>query len=83
VLLEKADIAAAAAALGMPEGEFIEKHAVLARNRAQLTLKEAPGGACEFLDAEGRCRIYAARPRQCRDFPHGWKVDGCPGISLR
>lgn len=82
MLLEKADIAAAAAALGMPEGAFIETHAVLARNRAQLTLKEAPGGACEFLDAEGRCRIYAARPRQCRDFPHGWKVDGCPGFSL-
>ena len=81
VLLEAADIAAAAGALGISEGEFIEKHATLARNRAQLTLKEQTGGACEFLDAEGRCRIYPARPKQCRDFPCGWQVDGCPGLG--
>ena len=80
VLLEAADVAAAAAFLGLPEGEFIERHAALARNRAQLTLNEAPGGACEFLDAAGRCRIYAARPKQCRDFPRAWRVEGCPGL---
>jgi hypothetical protein len=79
VLLDAADIAAAAAALGMAEGEFIAAHATLARNRAQLTLKESPGGACEFLDSGGNCRIYAARPGQCRDFPGGWRVAGCPG----
>ncbi len=83
VLLEAADVAAAAAALEMAPGEFIDKHADLARNRAQLTLKEKPDGACEFLDADGRCRIYAARPKQCRDFPHGWQVDGCPGLGPR
>ena len=80
MLLEAADIAAAAAALGLEEREFIERHAVLARNRAQLTLKEAADGACEFLEASGACRLYAARPRQCRDFPHGWTVAGCPGL---
>lgn len=74
-------MAAAAAALGMAEEAFLDRHAVLARNRAQLTLKERPGGACEFLDDGGRCRIYAARPRQCRDFPHGWQVAGCPGLE--
>ena len=83
MLLEAADIAVAAAALGMGEAEFIEAHATLARNRAQLTLKERPGGACEFLDAENRCRIYAARPRQCRDFPRAWRVAGCPGLGPR
>ena len=81
VLLEAEDVAAVAAALGMEAGDFIDRHAVLARNRAQLTLREAPDGACEFLQADGRCRIYAARPRQCRDFPHGWRVDGCPGLG--
>jgi len=80
-LLEPADIAAAAGVLAMTEDQFIGRHAALARNRAQLTLKEAPGGACEFLDEAGRCRIYAARPRQCRDFPHGWKVSGCPALE--
>lgn len=79
VLLAEPDIAAAAAALGMPEEAFIAAHTVLARNRAQLTLKEHADGACEFLDKTGNCRIYAARPRQCRDFPSGWRVAGCPG----
>ena len=81
VLLAADDVAAAAVALSLSESDFIDRHAVLARNRAQLTLKEAPGGACEFLRTDGRCRIYAARPRQCRDFPHGWQVAGCPGLA--
>ncbi len=81
VLLEPADIAAAAAQLGLAEADFIAQHTMLARNRAQLTLKEKPGGSCEFLEEPNRCRIYAARPRQCRDFPHGWSVSGCPGMN--
>ena len=81
VLLEAADVAAAAAALETSPDQFIARHAALARNRAQLTLKETPDGACEFLAADGRCRIYAARPRQCRDFPQGWRVAGCPGLG--
>lgn len=27
------------------------------------------GDRCVFLDADGRCRIYAVRPAQCRDYP--------------
>ena len=81
VLLEEADIAAASAALAMEPGDFIAAHAELARNRAQLTLKEKSDGSCEFLEASGRCRIYAARPKQCRDFPRGWHVAGCPGLD--
>lgn len=80
MLLEEADVAAAAAALGMGEDAFIDRHAVLARNRAQLTLRETETGACEFLEESGDCRIYAARPKQCREFPRGWRVDGCPGL---
>ena len=78
VLLDEDDIAAMAAQLEMPPGRFIEDHTALARNRAQLTLKEQTDGACEFLDARGRCRIYRARPKQCRDFPAAWQVAGCP-----
>jgi len=80
VLLTEADITAASVALGMAEAAFIESHATLARNRAQLTLKERPDGTCKFLDSVGHCRIYAVRPKQCRDFPHSWHVDGCPGL---
>ncbi len=80
VLLEDADIEAAAALMGMDVERFIADHTLLARNRAQLTLREQADGACEFVGPDGTCRIYAARPRQCRDFPHGWHVDGCPGL---
>jgi len=81
VLLAESDITTAAIALEMDEATFIKRHTILARNRAQLTLKERPDGACEFLGPDERCRIYAARPKQCRDFPHGWQTDGCPGLA--
>ena len=80
VLLEDTDIEEAAVVLGLAAETFIENHTVLARNRAQLTLRENADGSCEFLNPDGSCRIYAARPKQCRDFPHGWHVDGCPGL---
>lgn len=82
VLLNEEDIAAASATLAMTPEKFIEAHAELAQNRAQLTLKEKPDGSCEFLDVANRCRIYAARPKQCREFPHEWRVTGCPGLDL-
>ncbi len=78
VLLEEGDIEVAAAALQLDADAFIQRHTRLARNRRQLTLNENPDGACEFYDSSTGCRIYAARPRQCRDFPHTWTVDGCP-----
>lgn len=81
VLLSEADIAAAAAERKMTCEEFIETYTDLARNRAQLTLKEQRNGACVFLETGGACQIYGARPRQCRDFPHGWRVAGCPGLG--
>lgn len=83
VLLDSADIDQAAAFLGLTPEAFIDRHTLLARNRAQLTLREAADGACEFLEPDGRCQIYAARPRQCRDFPHGWQVAGCPGWAAK
>lgn len=81
VLLTKADITAIAAALHLTEEQFIEKHTILSPNRRQLSLQEAPDGACEFLGANNRCRIYAARPQQCRDFPHRWRTPGCPALD--
>ena len=78
VLLTAGDLEEIPAGLGLTPGQFIERHTVLARNRAQLILKERADGACEFLDEDGRCRIYAVRPQQCRDFPATWSVAGCP-----
>lgn len=44
------------------EAELIQRHhaALLHEGRPH------PEGACAFLDAEGRCRIYAQRPYVCR-----------------
>jgi Fe-S-cluster containining protein len=35
----------------------------------QLVLDAGHGARCIFLGREGRCRIYAARPVQCRTYP--------------
>ncbi|MFT6395961.1 MAG: hypothetical protein ACJAYU_000703 [Bradymonadia bacterium] len=37
------------------------------RDFPEVLREEAgPAGACAFLDSEGRCRVYAARPYVCR-----------------
>ena len=81
VLLTDADIVRLAAAAELPEESFIALYTVLATNRRQLSLADAPGGSCVLLK-KGRCTFYEARPTQCRDFPHGWRVtEGCPALD--
>lgn len=82
VLLDAADLSALAAHLGLAERELIGRFTRLAENRAQLGLAEQANGHCVFLDA-GRCAVYEARPRQCRDFPARWTVRGhrCPATA--
>ena len=83
VLLTRQDIAAIAAELEISQDNFIQNHTVIATNRAQLSLSEKQDGACCFLSFDNRCRIYNSRPQQCRDFPKGWAVDGCPALNLQ
>jgi Fe-S-cluster containining protein len=78
--LTKADITLLAQHLGLHADEFIQRFTTLAANRAQLTLVEQAGGACCFLEADNMCRVYPARPQQCRDFPTRWRVSGCPAL---
>ncbi|MDD3276249.1 MAG: YkgJ family cysteine cluster protein [Kiritimatiellales bacterium] len=81
VLLEPADIARLAAAAKLTEEAFIARYTALAANRRQLSLADAPDGSCVLLES-GRCALYDARPAQCRDFPHGWRVaEGCPALD--
>lgn len=80
VLLTEQDITRLAQYLGCEETDFIQRYTVLAANRAQLALAEAPGGACIFLHGT-TCIVYPARPQQCRDFPRLWRVPGCPLID--
>ena len=34
-----------------------------------LVLASAPDERCIFLDGDGKCRVYAVRPVQCRSYP--------------
>lgn len=63
------------------EAEAIRTHLGLSRRWFRRRyLRRAPGGElvlawgaqpghCVFLDADGHCSVYAARPLQCRSYP--------------
>jgi len=81
VLLTSNDINTLSEALSISEAQFIEEHTVLAANRSQLSLAENADGSCRFLTPDNKCKIYEARPKQCRDFPYEWRVKGCPSLD--
>lgn len=70
-----AEIAAMAGVLDITEDEFIQRYTRLAADRRGLLLLEKDNGECVFLDDED-CRVQAAKPRQCREFPNGWNFPG-------
>lgn len=58
----------------------------------RLRIEVPRGGACPFLQSDGRCRVHAAKPLQCRTYPfwpeivrtrRSWKVERgyCEGIG--
>ncbi len=68
VWINKQEIAAMAAALGMSverfEARFVRQVGV------RKSLLELAGGDCVLYDRPSRrCRVYPARPRQCRTWP--------------
>lgn len=80
VVLIPEDIADLARFLRMTEDAFVQRYTTLSANRKALSLTEKPDGSCLFLEGD-RCQVYLARPRQCREFPHGWRVKGCPVLD--
>ncbi len=89
VYLTEADVARAAAFLGLTGAEFERKY--LFRTRHVRRLRKPRDSSCYFLLADG-CAIHAAKPTQCRAFPfwpelveseEGWADAGdyCPGIG--
>jgi Fe-S-cluster containining protein len=68
VWLNKEDIAALAAELGISpadvESQYVREIGI------RKSLHEYANGDCVFFDGQSRkCRVYAARPRQCRTWP--------------
>lgn len=78
-MLTPDDIAGMAKHLRLDEAAFVGRYTVLASNRAQLSLAERDNGDCIFLEGSD-CVVYASRPAQCRAFPAGWSVPGCPAF---
>jgi len=67
VALGPGEEAALAELLGLAQAELRARHLVrLGARQWGIRLED---GACTFLDAEGRCDVYAARPLQCASYP--------------
>jgi Fe-S-cluster containining protein len=86
VRVDAGEIRAIAARLGLAEDDFIARQTTVTRDRRGLTLLEKADGSCRFLTPENRCAIQNAKPRQCRDFPHGWQAPEyahlCAGLRM-
>ena len=89
VYLAEADLARAAAFLGMTAAAF-ERHYVY-RTRYRMRLRMPRHSLCPFLRSGG-CSIHPAKPTQCRIFPfwpellearREWNKTArwCPGIG--
>ena len=79
--LTDADIARLAAFLAAAEAAFIAQYTTLAHDRRGLVLQEQPGGACIFLQGSD-CRVNAAKPRQCAEFPRTWNNPGWDRLCM-
>lgn len=90
VNLTEADVAAIAGLLGLSREDFLSRYCDK-RPGYHPSLRSG-GPDCPFLTEDRRCRIYAARPMQCRTWPF-WKENlhrdtwegpvrtSCPGIG--
>jgi Fe-S-cluster containining protein len=68
VWVNKQDITALAAELGITAAEVESQY--VREIGVRKSLHEYPNGDCVFFDGTTRkCRVYAARPRQCRTWP--------------
>lgn len=84
------EFAAMASSLDLPLAEFEAKFTKVDRDgRREMRFRQ---GACIFLAQDGKCRVYQARPTQCRTFPF-WRENleksvwegeiaaGCEGVG--
>jgi uncharacterized protein len=68
VWVNKEEIAALAAEMDLSEAEFESRY--VREIGVRKSLKELKNYDCVFLDTKTRkCKVYNARPRQCRTWP--------------
>lgn len=67
VYLEPGEAEALCAHLGLTWEWFRRRY--LARDEDGERVLASNGNCCVFLDADRHCRVYAARPLQCRTYP--------------
>ena len=90
VWVDEEDLAAIAAAVGMPAAEF--RRTFVRRLWRGLSLKEKANYDCVLLGGNGRCTAYDFRPAQCRTWPfwpsnlrnpQAWEESArrCPGMG--
>jgi Fe-S-cluster containining protein len=74
VRLREGEAEAIATHLSLEVGTFTEHYTRLREDRRGLSLCERPDGACVFLEGPPACcRIQAAKPQQCLEFPARWR----------
>jgi Fe-S-cluster containining protein len=73
VAVTAADVERLAPYLDLSVHEFTALYTRLSADRAGLWLTERPDRACVFLEPDGGCRVHAVKPRQCVEFPFGWR----------
>ena len=61
------DIRRLAKHLGLTVRQFEEKHIVEVTRKGEKLIKSGYD-TCQFLDENRRCTVYAARPRDCREY---------------
>lgn len=91
VFLTQREAEAVRIALGV-SAAWLHRHYLHRLDSGELTVALREDGRCGFLDTQGRCRVYAARPMQCRTYPFwpevlrskaAWRAEAarCEGID--
>ena len=75
VEVSRADIRRLAKHLGLTVRQFEEKHIVEKTRKGERLIKSGYD-TCQFLAPDRRCTVYAARPRNCREYVCWDQEDG-------
>ena len=90
VWLQAEDLPAIAARLGMEPAGFLSRYTRFVLGGRSL--REEADGRCVLFEEGAGCRVYEARPRQCRTWPfwprivatpEAWERESadCPGMG--